>query len=102
MANHLGLEDWGPMSNKDTPAPMGKKNTSVPMSNKDMSVPNTPVTMSNKNTPVPNAPALKLLTREPRFAAALSGAHVGDPRCPATDGKGGECCCLELLTVRKR
>jgi len=44
---------------------------------------------------------LKLLSREYPFAAALAGAHVGDPRCPATDGKGGECRCLELKAVRK-
>jgi hypothetical protein len=38
----------------------------------------------------------KVLVVEGRFPAALSGAHVGDPRCPATGGKGGECRCLEF------
>lgn len=44
----------------------------------------------------------KVVLREARFAAALSGAHVGYPRCPATGGKGGECRCLELEPPRIR
>jgi hypothetical protein len=34
--------------------------------------------------------------KEGRFPAALAGVHTGDPRCPATGGKGGECSCSEL------
>jgi hypothetical protein len=39
---------------------------------------------------------------ENAFAAALAGAHIGDPRCPATNGKGGECCCSELTPPKVR
>lgn len=52
---------------------------------------------------VPPSPVSdKVLREEGRFAAALSGAHVGDPRCPATGGRGGECRCLELKPPRVR